>query len=1235
TNVLVAESELATFSRLRSHWRSSARLESSLFTEESRSRAIQSQYAEAALTPVPVLRELDRVRTDGVRGSRRFTCTPVIGDRKVKIHLDIETRRPSSVLALPSWSEEEILEEMEAPEQVKGHQLQRANSRGSLRKLPSPQEKTLALAHLLGGEVVTLDVTGKSFDRMTAFRRSLVHYEFMKERRRKRGPRRNTVAGDNPSLIRNAFHLFSQRGAKMHKIGVGEPLEMSYEDTTTQTDTDVVSQSSSETKNVLRSQNGILCHSHIPNRTFMAEVHSAPQNLNAKMLKDDAMEPEGRSSSGHWSASASSGGSTRTSLESENHKVPSGDDHDSALSDGSSSRPNDNSLSERTVSPDDVPFIDEESSSLYSCDTEGYYTSFHTDSGLRALQREVSENEYELFGKGSTSTNTSSSTSTVVRNDGTVKRRLKVPPPPLPPRTSSIEWKHSLKSNRDSVVTVINVEDLREDESSSNASTLKNEGTQESDSDSHIEEGCEQFKMKTSITANRIPPLCTVTPPYSDDESRNANSTDVTPVNINGPVTPANGLHFVPIRVGAIPDLVPREDSLLSESGSYISLKELPPTTTSSYPFSASPVAIISPTNSLERKNDLRVGARVTLDSHGEVIYSSDSLPHWKKQTTSFEPGERVRIGYKRPDTLPLETSLEQVPIIRPNLGPMSPKSPRGGAYVNVQGTTQIPVPLIKAMSPMREMNNRQRSLSPVDHINNNNIKRNESYRMANVGYGHGHSVARNPSYKTANQNLHSNVKLVRNPNTSRRFYGAKVTVDPAVLSPRRVDGHPSDPGLAGSLRTRPSNAHLQPPDSYVRCQIPVRWFPCNNVDAPFLQHNSLPCHSKGFSPIQKPDAFIRSSATRHTLPARFSSSSPHDATEGLRMSPISSSSPLPPYQDESLTDVKSKPGFLHLFDTSSKNDSIRIDNSSPKNSPRPDGYACVRSKTSPRTSYIDASCRNGQMYFDDSSFRNNPTKYHGSPFRVTDPTCRYLNMDRTPPPPYQHPPSLKELVNPHYCYRHPSSPNNNSSPFLPMSTSSPLEKQSPVYGSVIKPTVPTGESYGKRKLYELDISSSPASTRSGSPLSLNSSFVSEDLLIPETQTKGKRRFSWAGLPYQMRRHPGTPIDDFKQLLLQHGPSSHARTSAVERLKRSQNHFSYRQEDLAGRRARERLSSIASRLGLKSGFHTPHKTDVISTTILEDQTEDEDLNTERFSSDSNSSHYNPTSPDRISLETAL
>lgn len=127
----------------------------------------------------------------------------------------------------------------------------------------------------------------------------------------------------------------------------------------------------------------------------------------------------GRSSSGNWSGSSS----TRASLDSEHQSVACNMspltlrhhrqasrassnrslDFDSALSDcgqsvtsrsQSQSTPRHQaaaahylgvcSADEGTITPEVTGDVD--ASSLYSCDAEGYYTSFHIDSGLKTLK---------------------------------------------------------------------------------------------------------------------------------------------------------------------------------------------------------------------------------------------------------------------------------------------------------------------------------------------------------------------------------------------------------------------------------------------------------------------------------------------------------------------------------------------------------------------------------------------------------------------------------------------------------------------------------------------------------------------------------------------------------------------------------------------------------------------------------------------------------------------------------
>ncbi|CAB3239397.1 unnamed protein product [Arctia plantaginis] len=189
---------------------------------------------------------------------------------------------------------------------------------------------------------------------------------------------------------------------------------------------------------------------------------------------------EPHSSSGNWSASSESG---RTSIGSEitTTTVP----PKSTTSGGTSN----NSLnahhgppssiisrrrflntsgsgsvtSEGTLTPDIIHDLHEdlETSSEFSCDTEGYYTSFHMDSGLKTLKEEETvpstpmhtsnalsnssnsqnmsaENEYELFGKGSTSTTTSSAGTVCTTLMAAGSDRSLVIGPTVPERKSSL-----------------------------------------------------------------------------------------------------------------------------------------------------------------------------------------------------------------------------------------------------------------------------------------------------------------------------------------------------------------------------------------------------------------------------------------------------------------------------------------------------------------------------------------------------------------------------------------------------------------------------------------------------------------------------------------------------------------------------------------------------------------------------------------------------------------------------
>ncbi|XP_045765601.1 uncharacterized protein LOC123867558 [Maniola jurtina] len=185
--------------------------------------------------------------------------------------------------------------------------------------------------------------------------------------------------------------------------------------------------------------------------TISAGVKLRGASTQRRSRRSGIVRDEPHSSSGNWSASSESG---RTSIGSEitTTTVPPKSSTSAATSNNSlnynhhgppssiisrrkflNTSGSGSVTSEGTLTPDIIHDLHEdlETSSEFSCDTEGYYTSFHMDSGLKTLKEEEmspstplhtttalsnssnsqnlsAENEYELFGKGSTSTTTSS-----------------------------------------------------------------------------------------------------------------------------------------------------------------------------------------------------------------------------------------------------------------------------------------------------------------------------------------------------------------------------------------------------------------------------------------------------------------------------------------------------------------------------------------------------------------------------------------------------------------------------------------------------------------------------------------------------------------------------------------------------------------------------------------------------------------------------------------------------------
>lgn len=209
-----------------------------------------------------------------------------------------------------------------------------------------------------------------------------------------------------------------------------------------------------------------------------------------RMRRSGVGKDEPHSSSGNWSASSESG---RTSIGSEitTTTVPPKSTTSAATSNNSlnfhghgppssiisrrrflNTSGSGSVTSEGTLTPDIIHDLHEdlETSSEFSCDTEGYYTSFHMDSGLKTLKEEeispstpmhtsnalsnssnsqtlTAENEYELFGKGSTSTTTSSAGTVCTTLMAAGSDRSLVIGPTVPERKSSLTKLNRSRSN--------------------------------------------------------------------------------------------------------------------------------------------------------------------------------------------------------------------------------------------------------------------------------------------------------------------------------------------------------------------------------------------------------------------------------------------------------------------------------------------------------------------------------------------------------------------------------------------------------------------------------------------------------------------------------------------------------------------------------------------------------------------------------------------------------------------
>ncbi|XP_057376794.1 serine-rich adhesin for platelets-like [Daphnia carinata] len=636
-----------------------------------------------------------------------------------------------------------------------------------------------------------------------------------------------------------------------------------------------------------------------------------PAMRGVKLRGNKENKEDGRSSSGNWSASGSSC-STRASLDSDHprhhhhhhqhHKAtvsPLAQRHprlvqqpqtarsfspemdaDSALSGDDCSATTTSSIHRAENGHPNHNELDLETSSLYSCDAEGYYTSFHIDSGLKTLKEGQSdgslhknrtsvtveketngsdrssgmssasggstcgqamvvatpENEYELFGKGSTlsSATTSSAGTVIFRPDGLNSRKKRNSQPPEPPPRNG--------SNRNSVDSgqIRKLPELvSEAESKEIADALKQLRNNEVDT-LHSPEA---EPMRANLTQiERIPAMCVITPsitPLPSDEDfqdvagtaratsleshiqsaflQQVAASDVRPAGrtrVNVADLPA----AVPASTEATPIVIKASVVKCPTDQELVALSQLPTADSETIqPFSSAGSSESSRSSSLERK---KRGARVTLDSDGKVVYSSDSLKRRKAQaghSTFVEPGQNQE---RKLD--PGTSAFRPNPIgstgatVSHQSKPLSPPPYRPApAFNSVRSSSTIPA--------VRTQPDGQSS-STGNGIPTIMVSRSDSYRLANVddqvdnASDGAFQRNRSDSYRKANQTLSTAPVSSRLAPLSHTVSGFAVNGE---TRPRQMAG--TGQFISGHLTDRWANNTGQPMNYAIKSPMLVK----------------------------------------------------------------------------------------------------------------------------------------------------------------------------------------------------------------------------------------------------------------------------------------------------------------------------------------------------------------------------------------------------------------------------
>ncbi|GFT12436.1 uncharacterized protein NPIL_469821 [Nephila pilipes] len=580
-----------------------------LFLPSTRPPCVDRLYGAACATPVALMCTIDRYRTDGLSASQLFMVTPVLGGgakRKKRKLLDIETRKPAN-FSLAAHSQDRVecgsssLPPLVSPS--RGYLLKQNENSMELERLPSPEEQAMLLSLEYPSSVVPVDTSGRSFERMSLLRRSLIHVDFVIKRKKskKRSKRRHTFCeGDSRELdkaIRNVAHsscqtddfldVTSVSSASVHRTGstLSKRRSRSVQDTSSrrkildEMDLDSLKQDSAKDsateddkeKSPSKTSSGTAKKS-LRSRAY-SSLSAAISIAAVKMRTSRGpKQDDGRSSSGNWSASSS----TRASVDSSDPTSPSRNSvgKDSLLSTEQHDRSRDDILpiqsltsspvkkkkfgnsglsweannSNRSTSNTPTPEFtsigsngtplvrspyagrrtgvsDDGDSSVYSVDTDGYYTSMHTDSGLWCnplstlksedvlanlasfRQRQESQSSENSVDNSSINSFLSKSATECSSNS----ESLKAVGPQPPPRISSCRPQN--EKDLKGPIAPRKTEQELEDSDKSYSPHPPNGSASESE-----HEVRDRIRVKTAINPNRYPSMCAVSPETSDDE---------------------------------------------------------------------------------------------------------------------------------------------------------------------------------------------------------------------------------------------------------------------------------------------------------------------------------------------------------------------------------------------------------------------------------------------------------------------------------------------------------------------------------------------------------------------------------------------------------------------------------------------------------------------------------------------------------------------------------------------